>query len=133
MSRKALYDLKEMFCQEHDEIARKPEMSAGDLETVHKLTDTIKNIDKICMMEESDYSQIGDWEMEGRGSYGRGNSYARARDSKGRYMSNTRTARYSRSGAKEMMVDQLEEMLESAGNDKERNAIRRCIEQIENV
>lgn len=43
---KALYDLKEMLSAELEEIARKPEMSAGDLETVHKLTDTIKNIDR---------------------------------------------------------------------------------------
>ena len=49
---KALYDLKEMLSAELEEIARKPEMSAGDLETVHKLTDTIKNIDKICALEE---------------------------------------------------------------------------------
>ena len=39
---KALYDLKDKLQDELDEIARKPEMSAGDLETVHKLTDTIK-------------------------------------------------------------------------------------------
>ena len=44
---KALYELKDKLQDELDEIARKPEMSAGDLETVHKLTDTIKNIDKI--------------------------------------------------------------------------------------
>ena len=70
---KALYDLKEMLSAELEEIARKPEMSAGDLETVHKLTDTIKNIDKICALEEDGgYSEAGDWE----GDYGRGSSYA---------------------------------------------------------
>lgn len=63
---KALYDLKEKLQRELDEIARKPEMNAGDLETVHKLTDTIKNIDKICALEEDGgYSEAGDWEMEG--------------------------------------------------------------------
>lgn len=72
---KALYDLKDKLQDELDEIARKPEMSAGDLETVHKLTDTIKNIDKICALEEDGgYSEAGDW--EGRGSYNRGSSYA---------------------------------------------------------
>lgn len=72
---KALYELKDKLQDELDEIARKPEMSAGDLETVHKLTDTIKNIDKICALEEAgDYSEAGDW--EGRGSYNRGSSYA---------------------------------------------------------
>ena len=41
-----MHELKEKLCEELEEIARKPEMSAGDLEAAHKLTDTIKNIDK---------------------------------------------------------------------------------------
>ena len=124
---RALEELKEVFCNELEEIASKKEMSAGDLETVHKLTDTIKNIDKICMFEEScGYSATGDWEMEGRGTYG--HSYAPARDSRGRYTG--RTPRYSRSSAKEHMIDRLEEMLDDADGEKERNAIHRCIEQI---
>lgn len=126
MSMKALNELRDMFCDELEEIARKPEMSAGDLDTVHKLTDTVKNIDKICMMDEScDYSMAGDWEMAGRGRYERGNSYARSRDAKGRY-----TGRYSRADAKESMVERLEDMLDDARGDKERSAIRRCIDQI---
>ena len=43
-----MHELKEKLCEELEEIARKPEMSAGDLEAAHKLTDTIKNIDKIA-------------------------------------------------------------------------------------
>ena len=70
---KALYDLKDKLHMELEEIARKPEMGAGDLELVHKLTDTIKNIDKICALEEDGgYSQAVD-NMDG---YNRGNSYA---------------------------------------------------------
>ena len=78
---KALYDLKDKLCAELDEIAAKPNMSTGDLETVHKLTDTIKNIDKIMKLEdESGYSRAGRWET--RGTYGspydaRGSSYMR--------------------------------------------------------
>ena len=52
--------LKEKLFEELDEISRKPEMGAGDLEVIHKLTDTIKNIDKICRLEEDGgYSQDG--------------------------------------------------------------------------
>lgn len=142
MSMKALEDLRETLCGELEEIARKPEMSAGDLEAVHKLTDTIKNIDKICMMEEDgEYSQAGDWELEGHGNYGRGNSYARGRkrDSMGRYsrdggMSYARGGRgYSRDGGKDHMMEQLEKMMDEAGTEKEREAIRRCIAQLENA
>lgn len=72
---KALYELKEKFEMELEELARKGELGAGDLELAHKLTDTIKNIDKICALEEDGgYSEAGDW--EGRGSYNRGSSYA---------------------------------------------------------
>ena len=83
MSKRVLYDLKDMLCAELDEIGKKGEMSAGDLETVHKLTDTIKNIDKIVMLEDDgysrdeDYSRDGDWSANMRGNYGRGSSYAR--------------------------------------------------------
>src|SRR5699024_5510228 len=60
-----LQKIKDNLCGELEELAMKPEMSAGDLETIHKLTDTIKNIDKIAMLEDGDgYSQAGDWEME---------------------------------------------------------------------
>lgn len=72
---KALYELKDKFEMELEELARKGELGAGDLELAHKLTDTIKNIDKICALEEDGgYSEAGDW--EGRGSYNRGSSYA---------------------------------------------------------
>lgn len=39
---KYLHGLKEKLCEELQEIAEKQDMSAGDLEAVHKLTDTIK-------------------------------------------------------------------------------------------
>ncbi len=145
MSMRALEDLREMLCEELDEIAKKQEMSAGDLETVHKLTDTIKNIDKIIIMDEDGgYSQAGDWEMEGRGNYGRGSSYAsrgkhyvRGHYSRagGDYSERHRDSmgRYSRDGAKEHMMMQLEEMERNASNDKEREAIRRCINQLESA
>lgn len=73
-----LYDLKEKLTRELDEIAEKPELGAGDLELIHKLTNTIKNTDKICALEEQGgYSEAGDYEggSYANGSYG-GGSYA---------------------------------------------------------
>ena len=61
MSKKAMYDLRNMLCDELDELARKGELGAGDREIAHKLTDTIKNIDKIEMY----------------GGYGRVDGYSR--------------------------------------------------------
>lgn len=134
----SMYDLKEKLCRELDEIARKPEMSAGDLETVHKLTDTIKNIDKIAMLEDGDgYSQAGDWEMEGRGSYERGSSYrGRKRDSMGRYSRDGRygptTRMYSRAEAKDDMMAKLEEMMDHA-SEQERTILRQAMDKLEKV
>lgn len=131
-----MYELKDKLCKELDEIARKPEMGAGDLEIIHKLTDTIKNLDKIEMLEDGGYSQAGDWEADMRGTYGRGSSYrGRKRDSMGRYSREGRGGRggYSRHDAKEAMMEQMEMLMEQAGSEREREAIRRCMGQLENA
>lgn len=130
-----MHDLKEKLCKELDEIARKPEMGAGDLEIIHKLTDTIKNLDKIEMLEDGGYSRDGDWEMEGRGSYERGASYrGRKRDSMGRYSRDGRygptTRMYSRAEAKDDMMAKLEDMMGSA-NDQERAILRQAMDKLE--
>lgn len=123
-----MYELKEKLCRELEEVARKPEMGAGDLELIHKLTDTIKNIDKIDALEDDGYSRDGDWEMEGRGRYNRGSSYARRRDSRGRYASDRR---YSRDDAKTHMIEQMEQLMNGSQNEREREIIRRAMEQLE--
>ena len=132
-----MHELKEKLCDELEEIANKGELGAGDLEIIHKLTDTIKNLDKIGMLEDG-YSQAGDWEIEGR-AYNRGSSYARRkRDSMGRYSRDGRSMRYrddrmySRDEAKDDMMEQMEALMEQAGSEKEREAIRRCMNQLEN-
>ena len=157
MKARTIDDLREMLCKELDEIAEKGELSAGTLETVHKLTDTYKNLGKIEMLEEYDgYSQDGgDWEA--RGSYEGGSSYARdgrrsgmhyvrghysradgmddeysmarGRDSRGRYSRDG----YSRAGGKQEMIEQLDDMIESAGSEREREALRKAKEKIQNA
>ncbi len=135
MSKKAMYELRNMLCDELDELARKGELGAGDLDIAHKLTDTIKNIDKIEMLEDSDYSRDGDYSQrrysrdgdrdnDMRDSYGRGSSYARR---------GTHYVRghYSRDGAKETMKYQLQEMLDQADDDTVRKAIQRCMDSVE--
>lgn len=128
MSMKAMYDLRDMLCKELDELARKGELGAGDLEIAHKLTSTIKNIGKIEMMEDDAYSERyprgGDWEADIRGTYGKGSSYARR---------GTHYVRghYSRDGAKVEMKRQLQEMLDQADDDTVRRAIQRCMDSVE--
>lgn len=104
-----MHDLKDLLCAELEDYAEKGKksgkMSMGDLESIHKLTDTVKNILKIDMLEEeSGYSEDGHYMGEGR-IYGTsyesgysergGSSYARGR---GRYARRDSMGRYSRDG-----------------------------------
>lgn len=133
-----MHELKEKLCDELEEIARKGELGAGDLEIIHKLTDTIKNLDKIEMLEDGGgYSQAGDWEMEGRGSYERGSSYrGRKRDSMGRYSRDGRygptTRMYSRADVRDDMMAKLEDMMGSA-SEQERTILRQAMDKLEKV
>lgn len=116
MGMKSMYDLRDMLCKELEEITRKGELGAGDLDIVHKLTDTIKNIDKIEAMEEDGYSSRRDeYDMRGRGR--RGTHYVRGH--------------YSRDGGIDNMKRQLQEMLDNADDESIRRAIQRCMDTIE--
>jgi hypothetical protein len=102
--------LKDLLCAELEDYAEKGKkankMSAGDLEAIHKLTDTVKNILKIDSLESEmgGYSEDTDFMGEGR-IYGTsyesgysergGSSYARGR---GRYAKRDSMGRYSRDG-----------------------------------
>ena len=128
MSKQAMYELRDMLCKELDEIARKGELKTGDLEIVHKLTDTIKNIDKIEALEDDGYSgrysRGGDWEADMRGTYGRGSSYARR---------GTHYVRghYSRTDSTEHLRDQLCDMMREVDDDRVKEALRRTISALE--
>ena len=132
------YDtLRNTLCNELEEFASKGELNTGDLDVIHKLTDTIKNTYKIEMYEDGGYSRGGEWEADMRGAYGRGNRYANggqhyvrghySRDGEGGGHSQRG---YSREGSREEMLDKLQMMYENARNEKEREALRRCLEQM---
>lgn len=98
-----MHKLKEMLMEELYEYEEKAKKATGgkismqELEKIHKLTDTVKNIDKIEMLEEGGgYSEESRWMADGRmygTSYDDGTSHARGRgrnarrDSMGRYSS----------------------------------------------
>ena len=154
-----MHDLKDLLCAELEDYAEKGKksgkMSMGDLDSIHKLTDTVKNILKIDMLEdESGYSEDGAYMGEGRiygTSYddgmrrGVGYSYARGRgryakrDSMGRYSRDDGYMRrdvrnmrdgYSRDDGKAYMMEQLEDMMEDAEKPAEKEALRRCMEAL---
>ena len=152
-----MHDLKDLLCAELEDFAEKGKksgkMSMGDLETVHKLTDTVKNILKIdTLSEELGYSEDGTYMGEGRiygtsyesgyaervgSSYARGRGRYAKRDSMGRYsrdggMSYRGGMRggYSRDDGKHYMMEQLEEMMEDAEKPAEKEALRRCMDAL---
>ena len=71
--------LKESLYEIEKRIERAPEtrLNTAEIQNLHILTDTIKNIDKIEMLEEGEYSQA---EWSARGSYADGNSYNYSRE-----------------------------------------------------
>ena len=119
-----MHDLKDLLCAELEDYAEKGKksgkMSMGDLESIHKLTDTVKNILKIDMLEEeSGYSENGTYMGEGR-IYG--TSYDDGMHREGGY---------SRDEAKDYMMDQIEEMMEMAEKPAEKEALKRCMQALE--
>lgn len=117
-----MHELKKRFEKELEQYMHMGDkITMGELETIHKLTDTIKNIDKIMMLEDEDggYSQAG--EMRGgmnRGGY----SYRRQRrDSRGRY---SRDGGYSYDDGMEELRELLDEMMETA-DERTKAAIKR--------
>lgn len=138
---KALNELKDKLHDELDEISRKPELGAGDLEIIHKLTDTIKNIDKICMLEDGEgYSEAVDGSDYGRGSSyaNRGKHYVRGHYSRDGgmdgYSSRRRDGRgrYSRDDGRSEMMEHLEMAMDTA-TDQDRETIKRFMHQLENA
>ena len=148
-----MHDLKDLLCAELEDYAEKGKksgkMSMGDLESIHKLTDTVKNILKIDLMESDDgYSDDGAYMGEGRiygtsyddemrrggYSYARGRGRYAKRDSMGRYSRDDgymrRDGGYSREDGKAYMMEQLEDMMEDAEKPAEKEALRRCMEAL---
>lgn len=143
--------LKEKLFEELDEISRKSEMGAGDLEVIHKLTDTIKNIDKICVLEdEISYSQEagenygggssyanrgkhyvrGHYSRDGGGSYNGGNGGGQGGYSSRRGGGRGGRGGYSRDDGRSEMMEHLEMAMDSA-TEQDRENIKRFMRQLE--
>lgn len=145
-----MYELKEMLCDELESIVEKGELSISSLDTIHKITDTIKNIHKIEMLdgekgsrgsygdgtgysERRRYSRDDGNSNHMDGSYDEGgDSYRRGRNQMGQYTSRASRV-YSREGGKERMLKQLHSMMNTAESDKEKESIQKCIRSIENA
>lgn len=138
--------MKEMLTEEVKKIANKGELTAGSLETVDKLLNSIKNTCKIIMYDEyaEDGNSYADSDMDmSEYSYARGRGSNARRDSMGRYSreggySNARGrgGRYSRRGysyadGKEEKVEMLRDMMGEVSSEDERRALQKIIRRME--
>ena len=141
-----MHKLYEFACDELKELEKKAGdkgLSASELEYADKLTELKKNILKIEMLEdETGYSgnypmMYGSYERGGNrsnnygggrseeGSYARGRRNAK-RDSMGRYSSERG---YSRD--EEEIVEQLEDMMDSAKDERTKMELRKLIDKMQ--
>lgn len=154
---KYLDEVKQTLEREIDKIAKTGDISVSTLEKLHKLTDTYKNLCKIAMLSEEEEGEENSY--EGGSSYRRGRGRNARRDRMGRYSeegyseegnsyerggqgggrgnrggrggNSSYEGGYSRDGAKDYMIDKLEEMMEEVENPKERKALMECLQALE--
>ena len=132
----ALYELKDMLCEELEEYGKKDKLDVGTLEIVDKLAHTIKNLDKIIeSYEEDGYSEevYNDGTLEG-GKYARRGGmrggYAMARGRRGNVRRDS-MGRYSRDN--KMMVHELRELMEDAPDERTKMEFKKFIEKVEHM
>lgn len=134
------YDLKKMLCRELEEIARKQQLSAGDLEIVDKLTHSIKSIVTIIAMDDSGYSYndgySGARRRDSMGRYADGGNSGRYYDdgySSRRYYDNYQDRGYSRDEGKAHMIRQFEKMMDEASSPDVREVIQSALNKMKNM
>ena len=122
-----LYKMKELLERELDGYCKRGELSAGSLDVIHKITDTIKNIDKIMMLEGGgEYSRGGGRPI----LYDNWDSYAGPRAGThyvaGYYRRDDGDG-YTRDDGRDAMRRRIHEMMDGA-SEKDREALRRCLD-----
>lgn len=135
-------NIKDMVYCEIDEISHQGKLDMNSLKALGELVDILKDIGSVEMFEEGIYQEDEySFNSYGRGNggysqrrmpvyYSDGNSYRNG----GRSMNNSYTRRggYSRDDAKHHMIQKLENLMHETNEQKDKDAIQRLIEQMEN-
>ena len=125
-----IYVAEHLLCKGFHEINEKDSLDKNTLEMMGELIDAAKDYYEITMRAEyPEYSQgvvrRDDYSMRGDYMYDGNQSYARRRDSRGRY-----SRGYSRG---DDMISRLEEKMNNAPNEVEREKYRKMIIEMENM
>lgn len=116
---KNLHEIREMLMNELRNTTEGNALTFDKLKVIDLLTHSIKSIDTINAMQESGYSNT---------YRNTGNRYYEYRDNR-----TDRDNRYSRDDARSNMIMRMEDMLDEAANDREREAIRKAMEQLKHM
>ena len=114
--------IKKMLCEELDEFEKKGKLTAGDLESVYKLTKTVNNL--LDIIEKED-------EGGASGNYSGYGSGARRRDSMGRYTSGRRGR--SREDGRSYMASRIDDLMDEAQTSEEREILSHARSRLENM
>lgn len=121
------HDAKEMLHRELSEIVKKGELSAGSLDTIDKLLNSIKNACKIIMYEEFDDGYSNAVRRDSMGRYSRSTGMMSDRD--GREYSRRG---YSYNDGRKEKAEILREMMGEASSEEERRILSKLIRRMEN-
>lgn len=102
-----------LICEIAD-INKKEKMQVQDVDVLYKIVDIVKDIDEIHSYRDTEYSN-----MRGR-SYGRNN-----------YNGYSRRNNYSRDDSKDMMLDHLQEVADMAIDERDRKAVEKLMQQMQ--
>lgn len=108
---KSMHELRELLCDELDKIAKDGELTAGSLDTIDKLTHSIKSIDTILAMH--------------------GESYMYDRSYAPRRMDGGIDRRYSRRGYSKDIEDRIMDIMDDVKDPKVKQALHKAIEKME--
>jgi hypothetical protein len=134
-----IYNIKDRMEDELKELCKKETWTGNDVALIGEMIDVVKDIETVEAMKnyesedwmrgysrgyDEDYSMTrASYDRYNNPNfYGRGESYARGRDSMGRYT--------SRDDGKQEMIDHLNKMMMNARTPEERESYRSAIEHM---
>lgn len=112
--------LKETLCSELENYSHKENLSMADIETVHKLSDTLKNLLKIEKLKGGERDSWGSYSREGDRHDG---GYSNMHYVRGHYSRDE-----DEGGRRRDTRSKLVQLMNSADDDREREMLRRCVE-----
>lgn len=122
---KDMREIREMLMDELVNTAETNNLTIEKVKIIDMLTHSIKSIDTIEAMQDGGYS--------GAERYNRNHNSYESRTDRGRSYARRNDGRYSRDDGSDSMMEHLDMMMDEARTEKEREAIRKFMEQMKRM